>query len=692
MQHVMELTCETSSDRLLPPPRSVALSLKRMALQCIQEWNKEYGDGYKKLQLGYNFLKHCKKVDFNALQIENSAEQVRQQEQERRQNLINQEKLKKIMIEINEMQPEITNTLTALENCICLLFPTPEDFFIQDGNETETKSKISDEKPSPSNCSGTKQTEDQNKNEEQDLDQKDRLSELIESARKVEEKKNIVKNDSDVPSISRSKDDDDMEEDNSEFGSETSDSEEDIDFREYGILNSKYSIEVNVNTDSTSIKETADNDAIFENAKDMYTLINNRYLPTVKKWIQVITKASGSSDQLKKILDLKNSLEKATKKYTELKCHTVPNDANGSSDSDFEEVEEKDGYEKMAQEDVPLSGLSAGTVFGLKKFNTKTENQSSWNIWSEDNSEMDPTSARSTLSVLKSVNSAMPKSPKKENMDHTAASCSKHENTPTRGCSENEKVNEEEPVPSTSKDNSVYISKESQRAKLLAAAPKVPFDIDLYHWEDDKIQAPTMVAVRAEGSRFWYTSLEELEEVPVPDGIPSLRTRVIEFTGKFEPVRWACRAPLPSGKLCPRRDRYKCPFHGPIVSRDETGKCTKPDDAQRLAKEEEKKTKECPDWQDPQLLEDIKHATGVDLRMPEKKKRKGSKKKKQSKQSKCPGLTDISAKQNTAYTRLSKKIFKRGAMKRVARSMDAADHKRFRDKYGDQFHYMYNTV
>jgi hypothetical protein len=45
--------------------------------------------------------------------------------------------------------------------------------------------------------------------------------------------------------------------------------------------------------------------------------------------------------------------------------------------------------------------------------------------------------------------------------------------------------------------------------------------------------------------------------------------------------------------------------------------------------------------------------------MPEKKKRKGSKKKKKSEQSKYPGLTDISAKQNTAYTRLSKKIFRR---------------------------------
>jgi hypothetical protein len=64
MQHVMELTCETSSDQLLPPPRSVALSLKCMALQCIQDWNREYGDGYKKLQLGYNFLKHCKKAKY----------------------------------------------------------------------------------------------------------------------------------------------------------------------------------------------------------------------------------------------------------------------------------------------------------------------------------------------------------------------------------------------------------------------------------------------------------------------------------------------------------------------------------------------------------------------------------------------------------------------------------------------------
>jgi hypothetical protein len=143
------------------------------------------------------------------------------------------------------MQSEITNTLTALENCICLLFPTPENFYIQEGNEIEIKYENANEKHSPTDCSDTKQVEDQNKNE-QDLGQEDTLSELIDD-RKVGKKINTIKNYCDVPSTSVYKDDH-MEEDNSEFGSETSDSEEDINFREYGIPNSKYHIEVDVNT------------------------------------------------------------------------------------------------------------------------------------------------------------------------------------------------------------------------------------------------------------------------------------------------------------------------------------------------------------------------------------------------------------------------------------------------------------
>lgn len=67
--------------------------------------------------------------------------------------------------------------------------------------------------------------------------------------------------------------------------------------------------------------------------------------------------------------------------------------------------------------------------------------------------------------------------------------------------------------------------------------------------------------METDGHKFWTPSQDRTGEViENPDGVAILRTRVIEFTGKFEPVKWNCRAPLPSGRLCPRRDRYKVIF------------------------------------------------------------------------------------------------------------------------------------
>ena len=37
------------------------------------------------------------------------------------------------------------------------------------------------------------------------------------------------------------------------------------------------------------------------------------------------------------------------------------------------------------------------------------------------------------------------------------------------------------------------------------------------------------------------------------------------------PILHICRAKLPNGKLCPRKDRTTCPFHGKIVERDNEG-------------------------------------------------------------------------------------------------------------------------
>jgi hypothetical protein len=39
--------------------------------------------------------------------------------------------------------------------------------------------------------------------------------------------------------------------------------------------------------------------------------------------------------------------------------------------------------------------------------------------------------------------------------------------------------------------------------------------------------------------------------------LEAITSRKIEFTGQHKPVKWACRAPMPNGKLCERRDRFK---------------------------------------------------------------------------------------------------------------------------------------
>lgn len=61
-QEFLELTVETDTEQPLPPPKEVARKLKTLAIQTVQSWHATYGEAYKKLSLGYHFLKQIKKV------------------------------------------------------------------------------------------------------------------------------------------------------------------------------------------------------------------------------------------------------------------------------------------------------------------------------------------------------------------------------------------------------------------------------------------------------------------------------------------------------------------------------------------------------------------------------------------------------------------------------------------------------
>ena len=55
------------------------------------------------------------------------------------------------------------------------------------------------------------------------------------------------------------------------------------------------------------------------------------------------------------------------------------------------------------------------------------------------------------------------------------------------------------------------------------------------------------------------------------------------------------------------------------------------------------------------------------------------------------GLADIRESENTVRRRLEKKVFNRGSLKRVAATMNRIDARRHKDKFADQFNYIFSS-
>ncbi|KAG2220634.1 hypothetical protein INT45_014064 [Circinella minor] len=142
----------------------------------------------------------------------------------------------------------------------------------------------------------------------------------------------------------------------------------------------------------------------------------------------------------------------------------------------------------------------------------------------------------------------------------------------------------------------------------------------------------------------------------------------------------ACRAPLRSGKLCPRRDLVTCPFHGKIIPRDEYGIPVEIEDAvsssptSDATSQEQQTTKDditAPVnnnnkdtsnlWQE--LERDVMKQVDQPL-IELDKKRKGKRKKPQS------NLVDVRKKKETSFTRLQKKVDAPSARRNLEDSED----------------------
>ncbi|KAM9193513.1 UV-stimulated scaffold protein A [Mergus octosetaceus] len=660
-QEFLELAVGTEHRQPLPPPAEVAQRLRKAALRCVQDWHDKYGEAYKKLALGYHYLRQNKKVDFQDVHARTVAERQREEEKQKRLDNIYKEKAKRAEKEMTEMSQEIAETLTEMENCFRLLMPDPFEFTVNDTiPEPHKEMTANEDSPAPALASQTDVTQlyvgfvD----DEQPCCSKDILSasqgvrtekneDLDDKQETPEQKELDGGTSSGVESGALAFHDDDYE----------------TFVRNHGLISHKYTLDLEISTD-LKVHENEDNTAVINNVVDAHKLLRNKFLPSVQSWIQLFTRAGINDDRLRCAIDLKNKLETAMKKYKEMnicfkerKVMKASDDDDDDDEDEFVEVPEKEGYEPhipdhlrkeyglepQSSPKAPARKMPAGPAPASSRAQLKGN---------ED--ELDPTCAAATLKLIR--DKLLKLTP-----PHASESAS------------TEPAASEEP-------DSKRRKLEEERAK----APLMPFGLDLHYWGQDQPSAGKILKFSSE-HRFWAPSEVE-EEVENNEIAEMLKTRYITFAGKFEPVKHKCRAPMPNGSLCERQDRIKCPFHGKIIPRDERGIPVNAEDRDREEKMRFEKQAAQPEWRDPEFMREVEAATGVDLGS-SKNDGKGGKKK--GKRKKYPNLTDLKQQANTSRSRLEKKVFNKGAVKRVVKAMNQMDQRKH-EKFANQFNYALN--
>ncbi|XP_008118395.2 UV-stimulated scaffold protein A [Anolis carolinensis] len=656
-QELLELTVETDYDQPLPPPNDVAQKLKTLAIKSVQKWHEKYGEAYKKLSLGYHFLKQNKKVDFQNISARTLAERKRDEEKQKRLDSIYKVKAQRAENEMDDMSHEIHTVLTEMENCVQLLIPDPFDFMVN-GNETVDWRTARMDKTISSSSSLEKANQQTSflQDEEQPCCSK-YLPPMVPVPRT--DSRDV---DGKAQDCAGTKDCLESEPTSAAGG----DNDHATFVRSHGLGSHKYSLNLEISTDM-KLQENEDNTAVINSAADSCKLIQNKFLPSVQSWIQLFTRAGISDDRLRQAIELKNKLETAVKKYKEMNINfkerkrkvrkatdEEEEEEEEEEDDDFIEVPEKEGYEPHIPDHLRKEyGLEP--VIPPKSFGSgiirKTSAMTSQSRAKRNEEELDPTCAAATWKIIQDK---LPRLP----------STNDRKSEPTNSQELNRKREEEK-----------------------TKAPLVPFGVDLFYWGQEQPASSGRILKFSSEHRFWAPSEVE-EEVENEEVAEMLKSRYITFAGKFEPVKHKCRAPMPSGGLCERQDRFKCPFHGKIIPRDESGIPINQEDRDREAKKQFEEKEKQPEWQDPEFMRDIEAVAGVDLGST-RYSEKGKKGKNKGKKKKYPNLIDLKQQANTCRSRLEKKVFNKTAVKRVVQEMNRMDQRKH-EKFANQFNYALN--
>ncbi|KAJ2145217.1 hypothetical protein IW136_001063 [Coemansia sp. RSA 678] len=272
----------------------------------------------------------------------------------------------------------------------------------------------------------------------------------------------------------------------------------------------RQSIDININPERVlEAEEDTENSAVFDVIRDYLRLCVQVYSPRVQIWKQKLDRIDDSADLAGLVDGLDTRISVAIEKCRDLGIDFAYMDEPRDDEEDTDEFEDAPAPVVNKQQRIRQVQQKRNSVFAM---------------YGEQVLKQDPTYIEPSLL--------------RDQHNHPQADIHQEEG-PT---------------------NSV-------EAKLRETAPVVSYGADLEYWGQRKVNANTT------GLEIRHRFLGSARDEPILSeaALDTLQKRAVYYQEPERKEIKACRAPLPSGRLCPRRDLVKCPLHGVIVPRDEQG-------------------------------------------------------------------------------------------------------------------------
>ncbi|KAI4800049.1 hypothetical protein KUCAC02_016586, partial [Chaenocephalus aceratus] len=281
-QEFLELTVETDSEQPLPPPKEVARKLRAQAIQAVQSWQASYGTAYKKLALGFHFLKQVKKVDFQDAEARTRVEAA--------------------STDMEESHQEIEATLTEMESCMSLLIPGFHFTESHTANSSPPHSQPANEPSAVEDepCCSKDLQEERTEGGVQEEEEKNNDSEGTRGDMKegrIQEEEEENDSEGTIGDMKAGK----TEERDLEGREKEGPRDENAFIRSSGLISHSYNLDLNLSP-GLHVRETEDNEAVVTTVIDLHRLIMSKHLPAVQSWVQ----GSGSEEDLETALQKKH--------------------------------------------------------------------------------------------------------------------------------------------------------------------------------------------------------------------------------------------------------------------------------------------------------------------------------------------------------------------------------------------------